>query len=119
VFDPEDARSHYEVESRVAAKYLHSVYFGNAGGSALLVAGTFNRGDGSLLRGVRSRMGAQGDDPSAVSFWKAWEAGAVPDAAKEAALSLLALTTIALEPATFGFSFPPPLEHVALAEGAE
>jgi len=119
LFDDADGRAHYEVESKGVAKHLRQQFFGGAGGSALLVAATFANGDPMMLSAVRAKLGAKGEDPGATSFWRAWEADALPPPAREAALRFFALAVVLNDPSAFSLGIAPPLEHVALAEGME
>lgn len=117
--DPTDERQHYEREAKRVAKGMRLVFLKKAAGSSLLFMSTWDHGDTELLSSVKSKAGLEPteSDPELVNFWKLWEAGKLSDEVKAAALEYLATATIAEKPDLFGFTFAPPLEHVALAEG--
>ena len=118
-YDASDERQRYEREARGAAKLMRALYAGPAAGSALLLIASYDHGDDGRLRAMKEKAGLSPSDrdPARVNVWRLYAKGALDDAARKAALTALAEVSIAAHPAAFGFTFPPPLEHVALADG--
>jgi hypothetical protein len=116
--DPTDERQHYEREVKRVAKSMRLVFLKKAAGSSLLFMSTWDHGDTELLSKMKEKAGLEPmeSDPEKVNFWKLWESGKLTDDVKFAALEYVAMATIGEKPDQFGFSFPPPLEHVSLAD---
>jgi hypothetical protein len=115
--DSGDDREHYEREVRKVAKAFRPIFLQKAAGSTLLFMATYDRGDSVLLLSTKKRAGlaAQDSDPANVNFWRVYDKG-ITDDLRHTALEYVAIVTMAQRPDQFGFSFAPPLEHVALAE---
>ncbi len=115
--DPTDEREHYEREVKKVARAFREVFLKKAAGSTLLFMATYDRGDSVLLLSTKKKAGlsAQDSDPETVNFWRVYEKGLTDDM-RRTALEYVAVTAICQRPDQFGFSFAPPLEHVALAE---
>ncbi len=116
--DPADEREHYEQESRAAARIMRALYAGPAAGSALLVIASYDHGSGARLAAMKAKAGVKPSDrdPAQVNVWRLAQAGALDATALQEAETALAWVAIVEHPKAFGFAFPPPLEHVALAD---
>jgi hypothetical protein len=109
--DPLDQRHNVDLASAAAAKYLRSIYRGEAQASGLLVLASYNWGDNA----VRALIRALPENPRERNFWKFLEAyrKRIPKETYDYVFLIFSAAVIGENPPLFGFSFPKPLRDAA------
>lgn len=105
--DVMDQRTHYELETEAASKYIKDLYGNDAEASGLLVMACYNWGQPQVLRLVRSMP----PNPRDRNFWKLMlqHRNQVPKETYDYVFRIVAAAVIGENPRLFGFNFDNPL----------
>ena len=108
-FDPRDERFDFERATDAASRYLRDLYYTEAQSSGLLVAASYNWGQGNLRRLLRSMP----ENPRERNFWRLLEEHEIPDETRDYVFKIFSAAVVGENPALFGFDFENPLAGVS------
>lgn len=104
-FDPRDERFDFPKATEAAARYIRDLYLTEAQSSGLLVAASYNWGQGNLRRLLRTMP----ENPRDRNFWKLLEVHEIPEETETYVFNIFSAAVIGENPELFGFEFSRPL----------
>ena len=106
VFDDADERHDFAKSTLAAARYLSDIYRTDAQASGLLVAASYNWGEGNILR----LLDQMPENPRDRNFWRLLQRYQIPKETYDYVFYIVAAAVIGENPSLFGFEFNNPLK---------
>ena len=108
IFDDADERHDFAKSTAAAARYLSDIYRTDAQASGLLVAASYNWGEGNIIR-LLEQMPA---NPRERNFWRLLQLNAIPKETYDYVFYIVSAAVIGENPGLFGFDFENPLKSL-------
>lgn len=103
-FDPDDDRFNPMKATEAAAKYIKRIYLTDAQASGLLVAASYNWGEGNVINMIRKLP----QNPEDRNFWQLLKKYKIPQETYDYVFYIISAAVIGENPQLFGFDFPAP-----------